>query len=82
MKYVCELCGSVYDEAAGDPRHGIPAGTAFSDLPADYECSGCGSALEAFYQPQKSPATAALKQRSPAFWREAKYHDGSGESDR
>ena len=48
MKYICELCGTIYDEALGDPRHGVPAGTTFADLPEDYECPGCGFKKEAF----------------------------------
>ena len=24
MKYICNLCGYVYDEEAGDPDNGIP----------------------------------------------------------
>ena len=39
MKYVCDLCGWVYDEAVGDPDHGIAPGTKFADLPEDFECS-------------------------------------------
>ncbi len=41
-KYVCEICGHVYDEAAGDPEHGIAPGTKFEDLPADWTCPACG----------------------------------------
>lgn len=26
-KYECTICGYVYDEAIGDPEHGVPAGT-------------------------------------------------------
>ena len=26
MKYICEVCGYVYDPAVGDPDGGIPAG--------------------------------------------------------
>ena len=37
-KYICSVCGTVYDPAVGDPEHGIPAGTAFEDLPADWKC--------------------------------------------
>ena len=33
MKYVCEVCGYVYDEAIGDPDNGIEAGTKWEDLP-------------------------------------------------
>ena len=41
-KYVCEICGHVYDEAAGDPEHGVAPGTKFEDLPADWTCPHCG----------------------------------------
>ena len=30
MKYVCDVCGWVYDEAVGDPENGIAPGTKFS----------------------------------------------------
>ncbi len=36
MKYICTVCGYEYDEAAGDPDHGIAPGTKFEDLPADF----------------------------------------------
>lgn len=48
MKYVCELCGSIYDEEAGNIKAGIQPGTKFSDLPEDYECPGCGYQKEAY----------------------------------
>ena len=37
-KYVCDVCGWEYDEAAGDPEHGIAPGTKFEALPADFVC--------------------------------------------
>jgi len=40
-KYVCSICGYVYDPAVGDPSQGIPAGTPFEDLPADWHCPRC-----------------------------------------
>ena len=40
-KYVCSVCGTVYDPAVGDPEHGIPAGTRFEDLPDDWKCPRC-----------------------------------------
>ncbi|MGN1382746.1 MAG: rubredoxin [Eubacterium sp.] len=40
-KYVCSVCGYVYDPEKGDPEHGIPAGTAFADLPDDWTCPRC-----------------------------------------
>ena len=48
MKYVCELCGTVYDEDLGDPQQGYAPGTRFADLPEDYECPGCFYQKEAF----------------------------------
>ena len=41
-KYVCDVCGFVYDEADGDPEHGIAPDTNFEDLPKDYKCPLCG----------------------------------------
>ena len=38
MKYVCKMCGWIYDEAQGDPEHNLAPGTAFADLPEDFEC--------------------------------------------
>lgn len=32
-KYVCDVCGYIYDPAVGDPDNGIEPGTAFEDLP-------------------------------------------------
>ena len=37
-KWQCIVCGYVYDEAAGDPEHGIKAGTRWDDIPADWSC--------------------------------------------
>lgn len=48
MKYVCQLCGFVYDEELGDPDNGIAPGTKFEDLPADYLCPLCGAGKEEF----------------------------------
>ena len=42
MKYVCEVCGWVYDETAGLPEAGIAPGTKFEDLPEDFVCPLCG----------------------------------------
>lgn len=40
-KYICGVCGYVYDPAVGDPDHGFPPGTAFTDLPDDWKCPRC-----------------------------------------
>ena len=41
-KYVCEVCGWVYDEEKGLPEKGIAPGRKFEDLPEDFECLLCG----------------------------------------
>ncbi len=40
-KYVCSICGYVYDPAVGDPDRGIPPGTPFEELPDDWVCPRC-----------------------------------------
>lgn len=47
-KYVCDVCGWVYDEAVGDPDNNIPAGTKFEDLPDDFVCPLCGVDKDSF----------------------------------
>lgn len=41
-KYVCDVCGYIYDPAVGDPDSGIAPGTAFEDIPEDWVCPTCG----------------------------------------
>ena len=47
-KYVCSVCGYVYDPAVGDPDNGIAAGTAWEDLPEDFVCPLCGVGKDQF----------------------------------
>ena len=47
-KYICKICGWIYDEAQGDPDNGIAPGTKFEDLPADYICPMCGAGKDEF----------------------------------
>lgn len=47
-KYVCDVCGYIYDEAAGDPDNGIEPGTAWEDVPEDFLCPLCGVGKEQF----------------------------------
>ena len=41
-KYVCTVCGYIYDPAVGDPDNGVAPGTSFTDLPEDWVCPECG----------------------------------------
>ncbi len=48
QKYECTVCGYIYDPAVGDEDGGINPGTAFEDLPEDWECPLCGAGKDAF----------------------------------
>lgn len=52
IKYVCEVCGYVYDPAVGDPDNGIAAGTKWEDLSEGWLCPVCGVGKDQF-KPQK-----------------------------
>ena len=47
-KYVCLVCGCVYDEAEGDQDAGIAPGTLWEDVPEDFVCPLCGAGKEEF----------------------------------
>jgi len=47
-KYVCTVCGYVYDPEQGDPDNDIDPGTKFEDLPDDWECPICGASKDDF----------------------------------
>jgi rubredoxin len=47
-KYVCSVCGYVYDPAEGDKDGGVAPGTAFEKLPADWSCPVCGASKDEF----------------------------------
>jgi len=46
--WICTICQYVYDPAAGDPDNGVPPGTSFESLPADWTCPVCGAGKDAF----------------------------------
>jgi rubredoxin len=47
-KYVCTVCGYIYDPEKGDPDSGIQPGTSFEQLPDDWVCPVCGAAKDQF----------------------------------
>lgn len=47
-KYVCGVCGYVYDPAEGDSEGNIPPGTPFEKLPEDWVCPVCGASKDEF----------------------------------
>lgn len=42
-RYVCTVCGYVYDPEKGDPDSGIAPGTRFEDIPESWVCPVCGA---------------------------------------
>ncbi len=48
MKYKCSVCGYVYDPEQGDPDGDISPGTAFENLPDDWQCPVCGASKDEF----------------------------------
>ncbi|MHC1759452.1 MAG: rubredoxin [Negativicutes bacterium] len=42
QKYVCSVCGYVYDPAQGDPDNGVAAGTDWQQVQEDWVCPVCG----------------------------------------
>lgn len=47
-KWVCTVCGYVYDPGKGDPESGIAPGTPFEDLPEGWVCPECGAGKDMF----------------------------------
>ncbi len=47
-RYRCIVCNHIYDPAEGDPDNGIPPGTPFESLPADWSCPDCGATKDDF----------------------------------
>ena len=50
MRWVCAICGYVYDPAEGDPGSDVAAGTKFEDLPEDWVCPVCGATKANFHE--------------------------------
>jgi len=42
-KYLCLICGLIYDESKGWPEDGIEPGTKWEDVPDTWMCPDCGA---------------------------------------
>jgi rubredoxin len=47
-RFMCLLCGYIYDEVHGCPEEGIPPGTAWDDIPLTWRCPDCGAMKDDF----------------------------------
>ncbi|GBQ24851.1 putative NAD/FAD-dependent oxidoreductase [Gluconacetobacter sacchari DSM 12717] len=66
-RYICIVCGWIYDEALGDPDSGLPPGTRFDDIPDDWSCPLCGVCKADFepYLPVAPDAVPATPTQIP-----------------
>jgi len=48
MRYICSVCGYVYDESRGIPEARIPPDTSWEELGDDWRCPLCGAGKKAF----------------------------------
>ena len=51
-RYVCSVCGYVYDPEKGDPDNGVAPGTGFEDIPDSWTCPICGAEKSQFEKEQ------------------------------
>lgn len=56
QRFVCLVCGYIYDESRGDPEHGLAPGTRFEDIPDDWYCPDCHVTKADFVAVQDMPA--------------------------
>lgn len=47
-KYICTICGYIYDPVVGDPENSVNPGTAFENLPSEWVCPSCGASQDSF----------------------------------
>lgn len=47
-RYLCLLCGWIYDEKEGAPNEGIAPGTRWVDVPVNWVCPECGARKDEF----------------------------------
>ena len=59
QKWICGICGFIYDPAVGMPEHDIAPGTAFESLPEDWVCPECGSPV--FSEAPANPSLVFIK---------------------
>ena len=48
QKYICSLCGYIYDPEIGDEDSGIAPGTAFKDIQDHWGCPVCSAQKDDF----------------------------------
>jgi len=70
QKYVCNVCGFIYDESFGYPEGSIAPGTIWEDMPDDWLCPLCGASKTEFKE-----LTAINQTVKPVFLMEEERHE-------
>ena len=52
MKYICDVCGWMYDEADGAEEYNIAPGTKWDNVPDDFLCPVCSVGKDQFSKKQ------------------------------
>lgn len=76
QKYVCSICGFVYDESKGLPDMGIAPGTPWDKLPDSWICPLCGAPKSAFAAESEKPIISEAPAYEPIL---SKEHEGSSD---
>ncbi len=58
-KFVCSICGFIYDEAGGYPDGNIPPGTLWPDVPSSFVCPLCGASKAEFHEREEASSSPA-----------------------
>ncbi len=64
-KYVCSICGYIYDEATGTPEVDIAPGTLWQDVPGDWLCPFCGATKAEFTKADETLVPLDKKPQQP-----------------
>ncbi|WP_284047251.1 FAD-dependent oxidoreductase [Guyparkeria hydrothermalis] len=65
IRWICTVCGWIYDEDEGDPDSGIAPGTRFEDIPDDWYCPLCGVTKADFMPLHEYAAQRAAQNGAP-----------------
>ncbi|MCL2172767.1 MAG: rubredoxin [Candidatus Bathyarchaeota archaeon] len=62
QKFICSICGYVYDESVGSSENGIAQGTTWESIPDNFVCPICGAPKSAFKLYKETPVTLTPSQ--------------------
>ena len=65
MKYLCSVCGYIYDEQEGNPENNVPEGTLWEDVPPDWKCPICNAPKSLFNPVSSAPGAGQSAPSKP-----------------